>query len=123
MLCFTSDTSDVHSVNATVVGEYSIHIQCLFSHGSDAVGYKIVILGDCQGTDYQQPINLIRQVHYRLASGQLNVSERSSCYHRVFAYGIDVNYTTSALRVEGRIQPLTINYILVIIHNYRIIMN
>lgn len=110
MLCFTSDTSDVHSVNATVVGEYSIHIQCLFIHGSDAVGCKVVVLGDCQGTDYQQSINLIRQVHDILASGQLNVSERSSCYHRVFAYGIDANYTTSALRVEGRIQPLAIYY-------------
>ena len=90
MLCFTLNTSDLHSVNATAVGEHSIHIQCLFIHGSDAVGCKVVVLGDCQDTGYHQYINLIRQVHDRLASGQLNVSQRSSCYRRVFACGIDV---------------------------------
>ena len=41
------DTSDVQAVNATVVGESSVDIQCWFIHGSDALGCKMVLVSDC----------------------------------------------------------------------------
>ena len=41
-------TSDVQAVSATVVGESTIDIQCLFIHGSDA-------LGSMQGGTGQRP--------------------------------------------------------------------
>ena len=40
-------TSDVQAVNATVVGESTIDIQCWFIHGSDALGCKVVLVSDC----------------------------------------------------------------------------
>ena len=42
-----TDTSDVQAVNATVVGESTIDIQCWFIHGSDALGCKVVLVSDC----------------------------------------------------------------------------
>ena len=39
------------------------------------------------------------------ASGQLSLTHNISCYHRVFAFDIDVNNTISTLTIEGIIKP------------------
>ena len=39
-LLLNLDTSDVQAVNATVVGESTIDIQCWFIHGSDVLGCR-----------------------------------------------------------------------------------
>ena len=41
-----SVASDIQAVNATVVGESTIDIQCWFIHGSDALGCKVVLVSD-----------------------------------------------------------------------------
>ena len=95
-------TSDVQAVNATVLNESTIDIQCWFIHGSDALGCKVVLVSDCPN---------ISDVHANLsrsdmsAIGQLT-STYIFCYHRVFAFDIDVNNTISNLTVEGVIQPM-----------------
>ena len=96
-------TSDVQAVNATVVGESTIDIQCWFIHGSDALGCKVVLVSDCPN---------ISDVHANLsrsdisASGQLILTYNISCYHRVFAFDIEVNDTISNLTIEGMIKHL-----------------
>ena len=40
------DSTDVQSVNATVVGESTIDIQCWFIHGSDTLGCKMVLVSE-----------------------------------------------------------------------------
>ena len=50
MKCYNvidKDTSDVQAVNASVVSESTIDIQCWFIHGSDALGCKVVLISDC----------------------------------------------------------------------------
>ena len=95
-------TSDVQAVNATVVDESTIDIQCWFIHGSDALGCKVVLVSVCPN---------ISDIHANLsrsdmsASGQLSLIHNISCYHRVFAFGIDVNNTVSNLTIEGIIKP------------------
>ena len=85
-------TSDVHYVNASVMGESTIDIQCLFIHGSDALGCKVVLVSDCPN---------ISNVHANLsrsnmsATGQLTLTHNISCYHRVYAFDIDVNNSIS----------------------------
>ena len=96
-------TSDVQAVSATVVGESTIDIQCWFIHGSDALGCKVVLVSDCPN---------VSDVHANLsrsdmsASGQLSLTHNISCYHRVFAFNIDVNNTISYLTIEGMIKPM-----------------
>ena len=95
-------TSDVQSVNASVVSESAIDIQCWFIHGSDALGCKVVLVSDCPN---------ISDVHVNFsrsdisASGQLSLTHNISCYQRVFAFDIDVNNTISNLAIEGNITP------------------
>ena len=95
-------TADVKAVSAIVVGESTIDIQCWFIHGSDALGCKVVLVSDCPN---------ISDVHANLsrsdmsAIGQLTLTY-IFCYHRVFAFDIDVNNTISNLTVEGVIQPM-----------------
>ena len=97
-------TSDVQAVNATVVGESTIDIQCWFIHGSDALGCKVVLVSDCPN---------ISDVHANLsrsdisASGQLSLVHNISCYHRVYAFGIDVNNTIiNSLSIEAMIKSM-----------------
>ena len=97
-------TPDVQSVNAIVVGESTIDIQCLFVHGSDALGCKVVLVSDCPN---------ISDVHANLsrsdmsASGQLSLVHNISCYHRVYAFGIDVNNTIiNSLSIEAMIKSM-----------------
>ena len=109
------DTSDVQAVNATVVGESTIDIQCWFIHGSDALGCKVVLVSDYPN---------VSDVYTKLsrsnmsASGQLSLNQNLSCYQRVFAFDIDVNNNTiSNLAIEGNITAKAITdcvyYILV----------
>ena len=94
-------TSDVQSVNATVMDESTITIQCWFIHGSDAMGCKVVLVSNCSN---------ISDVHANLsrsdisASGQLSLAHNIFCYHRVFAFDIDVTNTISNLTIEGMIK-------------------
>ena len=41
-------TSDVQAVNITVVDESIVAVQCLFIHGSDALGCSVVLVSKCQ---------------------------------------------------------------------------
>ena len=96
-------TSDIQAVNGTVVGESTIDIQCWFIHGSDALGCKVVLVSDCPN---------ISDIHANLsrsdisASGQLSLIHNISCFHRVFAFSIDVNNTIiNSLSIEAMIKP------------------
>ena len=85
-------TSDVQSVTATVVGESTIDIQCLFIHGSDAVGCKVVLVSGHSGVN-NETATLIRK--NTSASAQLKLTHQVDCYHRVLAYTINVDNSTS----------------------------
>ena len=50
------------------MGESTIDIQCWFIHGSDALGYKVVLVSDCPNIS-DVHVNLSRS--YMSASGQL----------------------------------------------------
>ena len=95
-------TSDVQTVNATVLNKSTVNIQCWFIHGSDALGCKVVLVSDCPN---------VSNVHANLsrsdmsASGQLSLTHNISCYHLVLAFDIDVNNTISDLTIEGDIKP------------------
>ena len=98
-----SVTSDVQAISATAVGESTIDIQCWFIHGSDALGCKIVLVSDCPSVDDEYTILSRSDMS---ASGQLTLTHNISCYHRVYAYGIDVNNTLSNLTIEGNIKTV-----------------
>ena len=106
LFCFDSVTSDVQAVTATVVGESTVDIQCLFIKGSDALGCKVVFVSECTGVDYHQYTNLSRV--NTTASGQLrlNLSYKNPCHHRVFAYDIEIDNTTSSLPIDGIINNI-----------------
>ena len=94
-----SVTSDVQSVNATVVRESTIDIQCLFIHGSDAVGCKVVLVS------YQQNVNnetatLLRKNSSAFA--QLNLMNDIVCYDQVLAYTIDAHNITTSFFIQKR---------------------
>ena len=89
-------TSDVQSVNATVVGESTIDIQCLFIHGSDVVGCKVVLVSDHPGVNNETEI-LIRK--NTSASAQLKFTHHVDCYQRVLAYSINVDNSTSDFKI------------------------
>ena len=66
-------TSDVQSVSATVVDESTIAIQCLFLHGSDALGCKVVVVSNCSNIS-DVYANLLRNNSVIMsASGKLNL--------------------------------------------------
>ena len=90
-------TSDVQSVIATVVGESTIDIQCLFIHGSDAVGCKVVLVSGHPGVNNETETLLRKNSS---AFGQLNLILKAACYHRVLAYTSDVRYTTNDFYIE-----------------------
>ena len=98
-------TSDVQAVNATVVGESAIDIQCWFIHGSDALGCKVVLVSDCPNVS-DVHAKLSRNDNIMSATGQLTITHNISCYHRVFAFDIDINNTISNLTIEGTIRPM-----------------
>ena len=86
------------------MGESTIDIQCWFIHGSDASGCKIVLVSDCPSIDDEHAILLRSDMS---ASGQLSLTHNVSCYHRVFAFDIDVNNTLSNLTIEGTVKTVT----------------
>ena len=100
----TVDTLDVQSINATVVGESTIDIQCHFIHGSDALGCKVVLVSNCSN---------ISDIHTNISKGktsaskQLTLTDNISCYHQMFAFDIEVNNTISNLFIEGMITHTT----------------
>ena len=96
-----SVTSDVQSVNATAVGEFIIDIQCLFIHGSDALGCKVALVSDCSNiSDVYANLSRIDM----LASKQLTLIRNISCYHRVFAFDIDNDNKISNNSIEAMIK-------------------
>ena len=59
------DSTDVQSVNTTVVDESAvIDIQCLFIHGSGALGCKVVLV-----SEYQAKVVIIKTNDTMSASG------------------------------------------------------
>ena len=86
--------------------ESTIDIQCSFIYGSDALGCKVVLISHCQNVRDVQA-NLSRSDV--LASGRLVLAHIISCYHKVFAFDIDINNTISNLSVEleGEINQMT----------------
>ena len=87
-----------------------ILIRCWFIHGSDALGYKVVLVSDCPNvSDFKLEASLLRSD--TSASGQLSLTHNISCYHRVLAFDIesDVNNTISSLTIEGTIRPMRVS--------------
>ena len=78
----------------------TIDIQCLFIHGSDALGCKVVLISHCQNVRNVQA-NLSRSDVS--ASGRLILTHSISCYHKVFAFDIDVNNSIGNLTIEFKI--------------------
>ena len=103
-------TSDVQAITVTVVGESTIDIQCLFIEGSDAIGCKAVFVSECTGTGvfYQQYTNLVRVNSTSSGQLRLSLSYSNLCHHRVFAYDIEIDNTTSSFAIDGIIQLSTI---------------
>ena len=98
-------TSDVQFVTATVVGESTIDIQCLFIHGSDAVGCKVVLVSDHPGVNNETKTLLRTNTS---AFGQVKVMlHQVGCYQRVLAYSIDVNNITNNIFIEGKLNSVT----------------
>ena len=92
LFLLTTVTSDVQSVTATVVGESTIDIQCLFIHGSDAVGCKVLLVSDHPDVN-NETATLIRR--NKSASAQLKLTHQVGCYQGVLAYTINVDNSTS----------------------------
>ena len=90
------------------MGESTIDIQCLFIHGSDAVGCKVVLVSECLKIDDQLTTVLRKNASSFSAEQSLKLMHNISCFQRVFAVDIDVNDTISNLTIEGRIfKPMT----------------
>ena len=106
LFCFDSVTSDVQAITATVVGESTIDIQCLFVERSNAVGCKVVFVSECTGVDYHQYTYLSRVNTTSSGQLRLNLSYGNPCHHRVFAYDIEIDNTTSNLAIEGIINNI-----------------
>ena len=116
-MCKTQDkfycrsvTSDVQAISATAVGESTIDIQYWFIYGTDAIseinnmmGCKIVLVSDCPYVDDEHAILLRSDMS---VSEKLSLIHNVSCYHRVFAYDVDVNNTLSNLIIEGNIKKI-----------------
>ena len=103
-------TSDVQSVSAIAVDESTIAIQCLFIHGSDALGCKVVLVSNC--TNVRNICTIITRSSSTMitsASRRLSLTHNISCYHKLLAFGIDINDTISNLTIEGIIYTLMIN--------------
>ena len=81
--------SDLQDVTLTVVGESTVDIQCLFISGSDAVGCKVVVVSDHQGIN-NETVNLTR--NNTSAYGQLNLTHKAYCYHRLLAHTITTDH-------------------------------
>ena len=79
------------------MGESTIDIQCLFIHGSDAVGCKVVLVSDHPRVN-NETVTLLKK--NTSAFGQLNFTLKAACYHRVLAYTFDVRYTTNDFYIE-----------------------
>ena len=95
-----SVTSDVQSVQATMRG-FIIELECRFILGSDVLGCKIALISNCFNVS-DKDANLTR--NQSTATGQIFVPHNTSCYHRVVAHTIDINYTVSNLSIQGRVQ-------------------
>ena len=97
-------TSDVQSVSATITGESTIRIQCLFIRGSDAIGCKVLLVSNCfNSSDVHINITKIDAK----ASEQLNLPQNALCYHKLIAFDIEFNNTISDLGIEGSIESIT----------------
>ena len=83
--------SDLQDVTLMAVGESRsiVDIQCLFISGSDAVGCKVVVVSDHQGIN-NETINLTR--NNTSAHGQLNLTHKAYCYHRLLAHTITTDH-------------------------------
>ena len=79
------------------MGESTIDIQCLFIHGSDAVGCKVVLVSYHPGVN-NETVSLMRENRYAIS--QLNLTLKAACYHKVLAYTIDVQNTTNNFYIE-----------------------
>ena len=95
-------TSDVQRVSATITGESTIRIQCLFLIRSDAIGCKVVLVSNCSN-DSDMYTNITKTKAFK----QLTLPRNVSCYHKVIAYDIEVNNTISDLGIEGSIEHFT----------------
>ena len=102
-----TDTSDLQSVTAIAVEESTIDIQCTFIEGSDAKGCTFVLISDHPSINNETD-TLTRNSMF--AYGQLNLTHKASCYHRVYAYNIpDNGHTASIIYVTGEVSNVDTN--------------
>ena len=97
-------TSDLQAVSVKIVGEFAIVVDCHFIKGSDAYGCKIVLVSDLPGVNSEQA-TLHRNNTY--ASGRLNLTHKTSCYHQITAYQIDNNKKISNFFIEEKVISAT----------------
>ena len=97
----------------------TIGIQCWFIHGSDALGCKVVLVSDYPNVNNEQAVFLRSNTS---ASGHISLTHKISCYHRVFAFDIEVNNTLSNLSIEGIINS-TMTYTLCSGNQHRLVCN
>ena len=91
------------------MGESTIDIQCWFIYGSDALGYKVVLVSDHPGVN-NETMNITRKnIMILLASGGFNSTQPVSCYNRVFAFDIEINNTLSNVVIEGKFRSANSN--------------
>ena len=102
-----TDTTDLQSVTAIAVEESTIDIHCTFIEGSDAKGCTYVLVSDHPSINNETD-TLTRNT--TLAYGQLNLTHKASCYHRVYAYNIpDNGHTASIIYVTGEVSNVDTN--------------
>ena len=105
VIAIISVTSDVQAINATVVGESTINIQCWFIRGSDALGCKVVLVSDYRGVN-NETMNITRKTNSIISVfGTFNLTQPVSCYNRVLAFDIEISNILSNVTIEGKFQP------------------
>ena len=86
----------------TPVDEYTLDVRCSFIPGSDAIGCHVVLDSNHSNAE-RENATLKRKPHAQYASGRLNLTHKTHCYNRVFAFNIDSSNSTSNFSIEGEL--------------------
>ena len=96
-------TSDVEFLSAKFVAKNTLIIRCYLINGSDAQGCRVVFVSDLPNIENMTKEFYSSQTE-RVVQGHLNISlDQVSCYHQMFAYDIELDFTISNLAIEGNL--------------------
>ena len=76
-----------------MIADSIIDVQCHFINGSDAQGCKILITSDHPSVENSSTVLIKNSESNTIVSQELNLSYSIDCYHRVFAFDIEMNGT------------------------------